>query len=195
MNKKCIVCNNIFSKKQKEGTTFFLFKRKFCSKFCQGKWFSGNKNPEFIHGLRKTRFYHIFNTMSQRCNNPKSSGYYKYGARGIKCEWENFIEFQKDMYKFYLEHIQKFGEKQTQIDRINNAGNYCRKNCHWVTLKEQARNRKDNKMITFNGKTKCMTEWAEIFNLNVVRISRRLHDGWSIEESLTIPIKKYERRF
>ena len=44
------------------------------------------------------------------------------------------------MYESYLEHIKKFGKKNTTIDRIDNDGNYCKENCHWATAKEQSLN-------------------------------------------------------
>lgn len=94
------------------------------------------------HGLRATDFYNVFNSIKQRCNNKNSTGFYKYGARDIKCLWKNFNEFKIDMYKSYLKHVKKYGQNKTQIDRTNNNGNYCKENCKWVTPSENAFNRK-----------------------------------------------------
>ena len=66
-----------------------------------------------------------------------------YGGRGIRVckEWENFLNFKKDMHQSYLVHIKKYG-KNTLIDRIDNDGNYERKNCRWVTHKESNLNKR-----------------------------------------------------
>ena len=41
----------------------------------------------------------------------------------------------------YKKHVDKYGEKNTQIDRVNGYGNYELLNCRWVTIKEQQNNK------------------------------------------------------
>lgn len=107
----------------------------------------------YKHGMvsRKnpSKFYFVWNSMVQRCINKKSSGYYKYGAKGIKIakRWLLFKNFMDDMHQGYLDHVNRFGEKNTQIDRINPFGNYKKSNCRWVTILEQAHNKKKNYVI------------------------------------------------
>jgi len=98
-------------------------------------------------GISKERIGRIWYGIIARCNNPNYSNFYLYGGRGIKCLWKNFEEFRKDMSKSYWEHLKKFGEDNTQIDRINNNGNYEINNCRWATRKEQAKNKQKIKGI------------------------------------------------
>lgn len=137
--------------------------------------------------MTNTRFYKTYESLKARCENKNNNRYYKYGARGIKCTWDNFTEFRDDMYVSYLSHVEKYGEKDTTIDRIDNNGNYEKANCRWATRSEQIRNRDYNqRFITFRGKTKRLCEWCEELGVNNKVVWARIFTyGWSVERALT----------
>lgn len=117
-----------------------------------------------------------------RCHNPDSSAYYWYGARGIEmCErWQQSVDaFTQDMgMPPTLNH---------SIERINNDGNYEPSNCRWATAEEQNNNTRRTKLITYNGKTQSLRDWAKEYDLEARGLSERLRRGWDIEKSLTTP--------
>ena len=96
------------------------------------------------HGMYKTKFYTAWANAKARCNNKNSKGYKDWGGRGIKvCDrWKYFLFFKEDMYESYLKHVEKYGERNTTLDRTDNNGNYEPSNCRWITNKEQAHNKR-----------------------------------------------------
>ena len=132
------------------------------------------------HGGRRTRLYTIWKGMRERCNTPSCSTYKRYGAKGIKVcpEWDDFENFKE----WSLSNGYKDG---LTIDRIDGKGNYEPSNCRWATYKEQANNVKTNRLITYDGKTKTMTQWAETFGIKPATLWARLNRGWSIEQALS----------
>jgi len=77
------------------------------------------------------------------------------------------------------------------IDRIDNNFGYSKENCRWVDWKTQQRNRRSNHLITFQGETKCLIEWAEQFGIRKDTLRRRIVIyKWTIDEALGTPVIK-----
>lgn len=97
--------------------------------------------------LKNKRFHSIWCGMRTRTTNPKCEHWMCYGGRGINSDaFENFIDFYDAMYQPYLEAIEKYGdESQVSLERIDVNGNYCPKNCTWISLSEQRGNERKNK--------------------------------------------------
>ena len=116
---------------------------------------------KFIHGQRRTRLYSIWTDMKTRCYNTKRAKYARYGGRGIKvcAEWLNNFQVFHDwaMANGYSDNL--------TIDRINNDGDYSPENCRWTDTVTQSNNRRCNIMVTRNGETHTLAEWARIKEL------------------------------
>lgn len=111
--------------------------------------------------------------MKNRCNNPTTNRYERYGERCIKVcdEWLNsFKAFENWAYtNGYREYL--------TIDRKDNDGNYTADNCRWVTALEQSRNTSKNLNIEIDGETKTLAEWSELSGIDNVIIHRRYWNG------------------
>lgn len=75
--------------------------------------------------------------MVSRCRSEQTVLYKRYGAKGIKLDWESFEHFSSEMYQSYVEHVLEYGIKETTIDRIDSSLGYHKNNCRWATKKEQ----------------------------------------------------------
>ena len=123
------------------------------------------------HGLSRIPEYNTWVNIHQRCNNPNTSCYNKYGAKGITvCKrWDKFENFLADMGK-------KPTPKHT-IDRIDSRGNYTPSNCRWATMLEQQSNRRFNLFITYRGETLVIPEWSRRTGVPIETIRQRLKKG------------------
>lgn len=131
------------------------------------------------HGCYGTRLYWIWAKMKSRCMNYKDKYFADYGGRGITVcdEWLKFEDFQDwAMANGYTDEL--------TIDRIDVNGNYEPSNCRWATRMEQTANRRVSRCITFDGKTKTISQWAAEYGLNYYTLYSRVKRGWPIEEAL-----------
>jgi len=117
-----------------------------CLRRLGGKYRNGKPFPEYCSWL----------SIMQRCYNPAHRAYPNYGGRGVSVhdEW-------RDDFKAFLAHIGPRPTLGHSIDRINNDGNYEPGNVRWATMKEQARNKRTNRLLRINGRVQCVTDWAE----------------------------------
>ncbi len=150
----------------------------------------GGVSPNLKHGMEGTRLYNIYCQIRGRCLRKTSPAYKWYGGRGIRCEWEDFVSFMGDMRESYDGHVRIHGTRDTQIERVNNDGNYSKENCRWATSLEQGKNRRDNVKLTHRGETHTMSDWARKSGMAHRTLWARLNRGWSIEKALTKPLRK-----
>lgn len=140
------------------------------------------------HGMVGTRIYGIWNSMRQRCTNPKNSAYRSYGGRGITCckEWlDSFPAFFADM---------GLPPKGCSLDRKDNSLGYSKANCHWASRKQQGNNRRSNVFLTAHGKTQTLMQWADELGVTDQCIRSRLEVGWDLDRALSAPSQTPSRK-
>lgn len=118
--------------------------------------------------------------MKKRCYCKTCKAYPDYGGRGIvmSSEWKaNYAAFLADMGE---------PEEGLSLERIDCNGPYSKENCKWATAKEQARNRRSNRIIEAFGQRKTLAEWSESSPVCRDTIAKRLNRGWKPEEALTV---------
>lgn len=149
-----------------------------------------NKKPHYlIHGDSDKPLYAMWTSMMYRCHNPKNQAYKFYGARGISVceEWHDYLKFKE-----WVESTKK--EESLTIERIDVNGNYCPENCIWVSMKEQANNRRSNIIFEYNGEKHNLMEWCNLLGLNYKNIHNRIYKlGWSFEKAISTKIDESKR--
>lgn len=135
-----------------------------------------------IHGLAETPTYSIWLGIRQRCMNPKSRSWIKYGGRGITlCErWMDYLNFLKDM-----------GPRPhgMSIERVDNGGNYDPNNCVWATSKTQSYNKRNTRKIPLNGRFVTLDAYMDATGMSYAAAYRRatgvtpLDSTWRLREA------------
>lgn len=142
-----------------------------------------------IHNQSGSRLHRIWCGMNTRCFNPKRKDFRHYGGRGITVcfEWQHHFEpfFQWAKENGYSDEL--------TLDRIDNNKGYSPDNCRWVSRKEQSRNQRNTRFLTYLGETKPIVDWGIIYGIPGRTIRFRIDHGWDVHDALTTPLKQGRR--
>lgn len=121
----------------------------------------------------------VWDCMRARCYNENNPEFKRYGGRGIiVCDQWRYSakQFRQDMgCRPSREH---------SIDRIDVNGPYSPENCRWVTMRDQARNKRNNRILTHDGRSQCVAAWADELGVNVQTLHSFLRRGDTIQAAV-----------
>jgi hypothetical protein len=120
--------------------------------------------------------------MIQRCTNPNSQAYPLYGGRGIEVH-PSWVE----SYEAFIADVGRRPSPEHTLERVDTDGGYVPGNVVWATMREQQRNRRNNRLLTFDGREQTAVAWAEEKDLPYTTLLGRLKKGWSVEKALSTP--------
>lgn len=136
------------------------------------------------HGQTKRPEFQIWDQMKQRCLNPRHHSYSSYGGRGIRVHEDWICSFAA-----FLEAVGPRPSPKHSLDRIDNSGHYEPGNVRWITQSQQLRNTRRNRLVTANGKTQTLADWADETGLPYNTIYSRFRLGWSDDRIVNEPWK------
>lgn len=144
------------------------------------------KLRKMLHGAgrpgHETREFRAWTAAKDRCRKLTGIAWTYYGSRGIGMA----PEWQHD-FKTFLEAVGPCPPGMW-LERISNERGYVPGNVRWATPTEQGRNKRNNRLLTLGEETHCMSEWAEATGLPWGTLAARLRRGWTVEETLTLPL-------
>jgi hypothetical protein len=138
------------------------------------------------HGASYSPEYKVWIDSKSRCASESHHAYARYGGRGLKHDFPTFESF--------INEVGLRPSPQHSLERIDNDKGYVPGNVMWATTKAQSRNRSSNKILSFLGQTMCITDWARQLGVNQQTLSARLAKGWSVEATLSTPVKRGQKR-
>lgn len=141
------------------------------------------------HGLTGTKYYGVWENIKTRCYDTSNSAYERYGGRGITM-YPAWINDFKAFYD-YVSKLPHFGEKGYSLDRIDNNGNYEPNNVRWTDAKTQARNKRNNIIVEFQGTKMTLAEAAEDSKVSYFTLRDRFYRG-DRNERLFRPVQKHK---
>ncbi len=135
------------------------------------------------HGKSRTPEYAAWIAIRRRCCDPTYQSYEDYGGRGVTM-YDGWVhDFQA-----FLDYVGERPSPDHSIDRFpDNNGPYAPGNVRWANRNEQCRNRRSSKLLTMNGVSKTMVEWAEDFGIPYQMMKSRIRNGWSLERIKATP--------
>lgn len=133
------------------------------------------------HGLSHSKAYRAYMNAKARCQNPDHPRWPSYGGRGI--------QFLYPSVEALVADIGHPPSADLTIDRIDVNGHYEAGNCCWATRAEQANNRRSNRLLTYQGRTQTIAQWAREVGLRPETIWRRLDRNWPAERAISTPVK------
>lgn len=154
------------------------------------------KKSRTKHGLRGHPLYFVWKSMNQRCSDINGTYSKNYVERGVRVcdEWKN------DFKLFYDWAISKGWTEGLEIDKDEipkklgiPALLYSPGMCSILTKKENMNATRRNHPITFQGETKNICQWQESLGFKSHTIISRLKRGWSLEKTMSTPVKKTYR--
>lgn len=99
------------------------------------------------HGLYyNSAAYHAWMQIKKRCNAKTGASWRDYGSKQISI-WEGW----RDNPQGFVDYIGEPPQPNMTIDRIDNSRGYEPGNIRWATPLEQANNKTNNRVITYNG--------------------------------------------
>jgi len=153
-----------------------------------GRKYCGLCIKDTFHNMTGTKFWGVWQGIRYRTKDKTDKN---YGGRGIVVceEWEDFVNFYNDMHQGYSEGL--------TIERIDVNGPYSKENCTWVTPLEQQSNKRNNRVVEYQGEKMHLAELCRRSRFSkmmlIMRLNRGMTGDQAVEDARNSPYGKSEK--
>lgn len=128
-------------------------------------------------------------SVRQRCQDPNSISYPRYGLRGVEFRFANV----REATLWVAENLGRPKPGQS-LDRIDPSGHYEPGNLRWATAAEQQRNRCDNVVVSWRGEQIPVVDMPAPYEVSVMRrLARQGLTGEQIIERARAVVRRKGR--
>ena len=133
------------------------------------------------HGMWKSKEYHGWLSMKQRCLNPNNTHYSRYGGRGIKI-YQPWV----DSFETFFAAVGPAPQThRASLDRIDCDGDYEPANVRWSTPREQSNNRGVTLKTMFRGEETPLADISRAAGIPYHQVFQRYQRGLREEALVT----------
>ena len=150
-------------------------------------WKQGKKNREGYVRTARSPEYSAWANMRNRCLNPKTPDYRRYGGAGVKiCDrWQSYTDFLADVGP-------RPSDKHSLNRCPNPSGDYKPGNVRWATWAEICNNKQTCHWLDWRGERVNLKEFAEKAGLSYSAVLSRVSRNWPAEK-LSLPCNSNKR--
>lgn len=147
-----------------------------------------NTRHGYARGNRPRSEYSTWYGMISRCHQENWINYEQYGGRGIAvCDRWRYGEGGLSGFQCFLKDMGDKPSRSHTLERIEGHLPYQPSNCRWATRKEQARNRRSNRIVTYRGERMLLCDALSLAGISESGFYGRLNRGWTEAEALATP--------
>lgn len=101
----------------------------------------------------------------------------------------------RQSYEAFLRDMGRKPSPSHTLERLRVNGNYEPGNCVWATNRQQARNKRNTRIVQYRGRAMPLVEAAEIAGIQHKIVRLRIDRyGWSVERALDQPLKQRKNK-
>lgn len=129
--------------------------------------------------------YVIWRGIIARCESLSHPKFNRYGGRGI-----GICDRWRHSFRNFLSDVGFRPSDAHSLHRIDNDKGYEPDNCKWATAREQSRGTSQTRIVTLDGRSLCLTDWAMETGVPCRTIAARIDlYGWSDKEAVFTPVR------